>query len=393
MIDVHTQYESGRVTITAKCVSKTGHLKLYINGRFVKSKRVKPIPTTFKHNTRYQATTSFTYVIKMMSGTGKVIFTTDKFTARPKHQLNSTYNGWLRTSRQLDDYTFQNETVSTIAVSIHGHCFANIDGSLHVVNGARVVKVMSKSFRVRVFGKIGPYTIQASPDKPISERRFALIVGISDYKTISDLNFCDEDSTDWHTYLSKNGYECTVLGDRHSHHYPRYDGLATRQNVRSVLGKIVSGCKPGDKLVFVTSGHGSGDGNGTSYLCLIGGKYWDYELSEDLRQADNNVDKIVIIDHCYSGGFIDNLKKCKGICTMTTCSEKGYGYDMPSLQNGAWTFALLERSINSYFKGAHNIPLQNIFQYASKHYTNGSEKVSFEDKPVMYTDKPWMTIS
>ena len=50
--------------------------------------------------------------------------------------------------------------------------------------------------------------------------KYALIIGISDYKAISDLSFCDEDATDWYNYLSGEGYQITLLGDDTSS-YPK----------------------------------------------------------------------------------------------------------------------------------------------------------------------------
>lgn len=57
---------------------------------------------------------------------------------------------------------------------------------------------------------------------------------------------------------------------------------------------------PNDRLVFVTSSHGSGDGQGNSYLCLLPdpfeattanerqGSYMDHELAADLSRNGSN---------------------------------------------------------------------------------------------------------
>jgi hypothetical protein len=64
---------------------------------------------------------------------------------------------------------------------------------------------------------------------------YAIIVGISDYASINDLSYCDEDATDWYNFLAGQGYECHVYGDGHTSNYPRHDGTATESNVRSAI--------------------------------------------------------------------------------------------------------------------------------------------------------------
>ena len=181
-----------------------------------------------------------------------------------------------------------------------------------------------------------------------------MIVGISDYKSISDLSYCDEDATDWYNYLSSLGYdEIWVYGDTHTADYPKYDGDATEYNVKQALQNMISMATANDIVVFVTSGHGSGDGSGNSYLCM-----WDSgdgENGEDGNLHDTELAAIfadspakhnfIFIDHCYSGGMGPELLATPNgdtIYCTTTCTEDGYGYDDSTHQNGAWTYWFLE---------------------------------------------------
>jgi hypothetical protein len=100
--------------------------------------------------------------------------------------------------------------------------------------------------------------------------KYAILVGISDYQSISDLSYCDEDATDWYWQLDGLGYECHVYGDGHTSNYPRYDGTATEATVRADMQDLAAHAQSGDTVVFATSGHGSGNGYGSSYLCM-----WD----------------------------------------------------------------------------------------------------------------------
>jgi hypothetical protein len=65
--------------------------------------------------------------------------------------------------------------------------------------------------------------------------KMALLSGISDYLNISDLNYCDEDVTDWYNYLTEQGYECRVLGDTKPTNFPRFDGIATKKIYKNQL--------------------------------------------------------------------------------------------------------------------------------------------------------------
>ncbi|MEW5937915.1 MAG: hypothetical protein AB1665_08910, partial [Candidatus Thermoplasmatota archaeon] len=102
-------------------------------------------------------------------------------------------------------------------------------------------------------------------------------------------------------------------------------------------------------FVYATSGHGDGDGFGSSYLCQwdcsgSAGCYYDTEIQADLATcAAYRI--FVFIDHCFSGGIGPELmsmpNSLRVYCT-TTCTENGYGYDVPAYLNGAWTYWYLE---------------------------------------------------
>ena len=87
--------------------------------------------------------------------------------------------------------------------------------------------------------------------------KYALIIGVSDYKVISDLSFCDEDATDWYNYLSPLGYQITLLGDSHPENYPKYDGVASEYNVKNAWATIIAQADENDVVAFISSGHGS----------------------------------------------------------------------------------------------------------------------------------------
>ena len=183
-------------------------------------------------------------------------------------------------------------------------------------------------------------TIFVDGSQGISQKpqHYAVIVGISDYKAIGDLNFCDEDANDWYTYLSQMGYdEIVVLGD-HTSPYLQYDGLATEHNAKLALIDLVSKAGPKDTIAFISSGHGSGDSRGSSLLCMWDitdgedgedGYFWDTEVADILEHSV--ADQIfVFLDHCFAGGFgeeLMNMPNSENVYFASTCDIMGMGWD------------------------------------------------------------------
>jgi hypothetical protein len=209
--------------------------------------------------------------------------------------------------------------------------------------------------------------------------KYAIIVGISDYWYISDLSYCDEDAYDWYNQLNALGYECHVYGDGHTSNYPIYTGDATEANVRADVQALASHAQSGDSVCFITSGHGSGNGAGSSYLCMLdcsgsAGCYYDTELASDIGGCASGVDIFVFIDHCYSGGMgpeLMALSNSQYIYCTTTCTDDGYGYDDSQHQNGAWTYFFLDYSWQSYYGGDAGDNMEKVFTYASNNYPYG----------------------
>lgn len=227
----------------------------------------------------------------------------------------------------------------------------------------------------------------------IMPKKYALIVGISDYRTISDLNFCDEDATDWYQYLKANDYEIVLLGDAHRKNYPKYDGLATEATVRMELKKMLNKAENGDTLVFITSGHGHGDGRGSSFLCMVNCNpardvdcYRDTELLADLKSIKKQPNIFIFIDHCFSGGFLDQLKPLRNVACFTTCSQNGFGYDSAPHRNGAWTYTFLEKGLIQQFGG--KAPIEQVYSWANANYQQLTGQKTPNDMPQKINNLP-----
>lgn len=249
-----------------------------------------------------------------------------------------------------------------------------------LANGAHVVDVRAWDVAGNSAMDSNSFTVNAVGGTV----RYAVIVGISDYKAINDLSYCDEDATDWYNHLKNTmGFDVLyVYGDGHTANFPKYDGIANEYNVKQALTNMVGMADSDDTICFISSGHGSGDGAGSSFLCM-----WDYgsgENGQDGALYDTELANIlrnsvaakifVFLDHCFSGGFGPDLmamsNKAKVYLT-TTCTANGYGYDDSSHQNGAWTYYFLQYTWINHYAAVPHTAMETIFSYALSVYPYG----------------------
>ncbi len=185
-------------------------------------------------------------------------------------------------------------------------------------------------------------------------KKVAVVIGISDFREISDLSYCDEDAVAWCTYLSTRGYECILLGDGKSAYGDYSPDTAFKKTVQQTIRSVALSCGPGDQMVVATSSHGIGNGRGDSALCCVdadndgNGLYTDKEFVADVSSAlHSGVQMIACFDNCFSGGMIDELASYTNMCVTTTCTMSGYGYDMTEYRHGAWTYFFLVQTLMS----------------------------------------------
>jgi len=224
--------------------------------------------------------------------------------------------------------------------------------------------------------------------------RYAVVVGISDYYAINDLTYCDEDATDWYYYLDGLGYQITLLGDG-TNWYPQFDGLATEYNVKQALQNMIAQADEDDIIVFASSGHGTyttfGTGRNRYYkqaLCMWDtsagqngedGLLYDDELAAIMAAAVSHV--FIFLDHCFSGGMDEVMANANAnlIYMTTTCTDSGYGYDVPEYENGAWTYWFLEAGL----VGQGFTDMESCYDWASAQYpyTGADAPQEFDGDP------------
>jgi hypothetical protein len=132
----------------------------------------------------------------------------------------------------------------------------------------------------------------------------AVCVGINDYpRTKNDLKGCINDANDWAELLRGEfgfGENVTLLTDAD----------ATRSNIVSALGELVTGARGGDVIAFTYSGHGTwvrdqGEpdelDNRDEALAVYDGIILDDELRSVIGQLEREASLTVISDSCHSG--------------------------------------------------------------------------------------------
>jgi hypothetical protein len=299
------------------------------------------------------------------------------------------------TSADFDSYGMMGSQPTTSSYTWRGYTSSHPEVVTYANPAAGTWYIMVKSY-----SGTGAYTITCTltygstpPPPPPTGSKYAVLVGISNYKSINDLSFCDEDVTDFFDYLTNHaGYSAAnirILGDGSSSYPQTAWGKATEANYKACLTWLAG--VSADEITFMTSGHGSGDGSGESYLCAWDcssgesgedGNFYDHEISAILQNA--LAAKIFIfIDHCYSGGLGPEImamgNKAK-VWMTTTCTANGYGYDEPSSSNGAWTNQFVHVTLEQHFASSASTTMEAAFTYAASGYshTGGDAPMQFD---------------
>ena len=137
--------------------------------------------------------------------------------------------------------------------------------------------------------------------RKIDSPKKALIIGVSDYKNLQSLKFCDNDSKEMSSLLHSLGYQIngTLSG------YVEWDDM--RDSIYDFFGNSKT-IHHEDVLLFYYSGHGTIDVSGDMYLSaseidpfLPSKRGFSSDELTKLIQNCVAATKIVILDCCYGG--------------------------------------------------------------------------------------------
>lgn len=224
------------------------------------------------------------------------------------------------------------------------------------------------------------------------DHHWAVIVGISDYNDIADMNYCDEDATFWHSYFKSVGYEgydhIFVLGDSNPGNYPEYYGTATEFLIKALLQSVVNAADPNDIISFIFSGDGGGDGLGSSYLKAWdsgGGLYgedgdlWDYELADIIGSATAKI--FMFVESDKSGGMLDELAtvlNASNVYATSSCGMDGNRNEAQYHDLGAWTDHFLVDGLMQHYLYSEQAEAEACFQWADSYYNPGGDDEPLE---------------
>lgn len=187
---------------------------------------------------------------------------------------------------------------------------------------------------------------------PPSERRWAVVIGISDYAgTENDIQYADDDALDMlealtGVYSYKRENIRLLISDYVVNN-------ATRDDILGAINWLRASEIAGDEVVFFYSGHGTRglkadadretiDEGIVPWECAAGAVIWDGDLT--LMFSDFDTTRIIFIfDSCYAGGMTD-LKASGRVIAMAS-TESGVAYESSTLENGVFTYYFVDEGM------------------------------------------------
>ncbi len=154
--------------------------------------------------------------------------------------------------------------------------------------------------------------------------KYALVIGISDYSgTANDLQYCDDDATDWKARLMAEGYSVTVLLDRN----------ATKAAIEAAVTTLASQSIAGNEIALCYSGHGSKGNIVTTDLYYIASSWFKTKFS-----TAKSTKMMFCFDACQIGAMATDLNAAGRVIAVAS-NKTVYSYDGDAtMKNGVFTY-------------------------------------------------------
>jgi len=155
--------------------------------------------------------------------------------------------------------------------------------------------------------------------------KYALVVGISDYSgTSNDLQYCDDDATDWAARLKAEGYtNITVL----------LDSKATKAAIESAVNDLASLSIAGSEIAFCYSGHGSKGNIVSTDLYYISSTWFKTKFANA-----KSTKMMFCYDACQIGAMATDLQATGRVIAVAS-NKTSYSYDGDAtMKNGVFTY-------------------------------------------------------
>lgn len=188
-----------------------------------------------------------------------------------------------------------------------------------------------------------------------------------------------------------DGRYCSSPLDLDDDSIPDIEYAATKENLQTVLNGMAQKLTDDDHLMIFVTGHGGYDyKTNSSYMYLWKkDKLYPNELNSYLEPIDAGFISIVM-GQCYSGGFIEPLKKPNRIIA-TACAEneRSYGNTIIPFDEFLYHWTSAVNGYDAYGEKVsvkENIPIMDAQAYAARNdvYANDKEKYGHEVPQINY---------
>ncbi|MCF2138085.1 MAG: caspase family protein [Candidatus Thorarchaeota archaeon] len=210
-------------------------------------------------------------------------------------------------------------------------------------------------------------------------KKWAVIVGIEQYKSIPIALYASNDANEWYHYLHDYlEYDVLVFWDnQRGNNFPQHDHIATEHNVKNALREIAK-ADSDDYIALILAGHGASVSSYSMYTCMWDDE--DGEQQEDGRLYDTELASIAVTwsaknififsSTCSSGGIITkimDLCNADHFFVATTCGINGQGFSHKTHHYSGWTYYFLVDGLENHFQNS-NPSMESCFNYSSQNY-------------------------
>lgn len=154
--------------------------------------------------------------------------------------------------------------------------------------------------------------------------KYALVIGISDYAgTANDLEYCDDDATDWKARLQLAGYTVTEL----------LDSKATKAAIETAVNNLAALSTAGNEIALCYSGHGSKGNIVSTDLYYISSTWFKTKFARS-----TSTKMMFCFDACQIGSMTTDLN-ANGRVIAVASNRTSYSYDGDAtMKNGVFTY-------------------------------------------------------
>ena len=223
-------------------------------------------------------------------------------------------------------------------------------------------KVSIAVFLALILFLVATFALPVTPAQAASNPEcWAVLVGVSNYQTVSDLDYADDDALELSQELSPFWGE--------SHITVLIDSQATKAGILAAIDWLADSADADDTVLFSFSGHGASGG----YLCPYNSSLYSstYDISaSELANSFQSVQAgkiIIILENCFAGAFQNALAGNGRVILMGSRANE-VGWEWSRVQHFIFGYHILQtfdRFDEVDVNDDYELSAEEIFQYAS----------------------------